>query len=110
MTEPGSPEVAAREPGRRRHHRARIVGVIVGVALIAGVATFVVLWNRDSSQQVSIEEALRDFAEAALELLHGGWENSDGASGSVIFECPGDTVRIEHTTYFTDSDHEETTL
>ena len=61
-------------------------------------------------EQVSIEQALRDFAEAALELLHGGWENSDGASGSVIFECQGDTVRMEHTTYFTDSDYQETTL
>lgn len=60
-------------------------------------------------RQVSIEQALGDFAEEALELLHGGWENSDGASGSVIFDCQ-DEVRIEHTAYYTDSDYEETTL
>jgi hypothetical protein len=46
-----------REPGRRRHHRARIVAAVVGVALIAGAATFVVLWNRGSSRPVSMEEA-----------------------------------------------------
>jgi hypothetical protein len=43
LTETGSPEVTGREPGRCRHW-ARTVGAIVAVALIAGVATFVVLW------------------------------------------------------------------
>ena len=61
-------------------------------------------------QQVSIDQALRDFAEEAVELLHGGWENNEGASGSVIFDCQNGTVRIQHTAYFTDSDYEETTL
>lgn len=61
-------------------------------------------------QQVTIEQALSDFAEQALELVHGGWENNDGASGSVVFDCRTDTVSIEHTTYYTDSDYEETTL
>jgi hypothetical protein len=59
VAEPGSPEVAVREPRRRRRHRVRIVGAIVGVALLAVVATVVVLWNRNSSQPVSIEEARR---------------------------------------------------
>lgn len=58
MTDPGSP-AGVRDPGRRRRHRARIVGAIVGVALIAGVATFVVQWNRPSSRPVSVEEAAR---------------------------------------------------
>lgn len=31
----------------------------MGVALIAGVATFVMLWNRGSSEPVSMEEARR---------------------------------------------------
>lgn len=63
-----------------------------------------------AEQQVSIEQALRDFAEEALELLHAGWENSDGASGSVIFNCQADAVRVEHTAYYTESDYEETAL
>jgi len=63
MTEPAALEVAAPAPGRRHRHWARIVAVIVGVALIAGVTTFVVLWNRTSSRPVSMDEA-RSRAEA----------------------------------------------
>jgi hypothetical protein len=61
-------------------------------------------------QEVSVEQALRDFADEAIDLVHGGWENGDGGSGSVIFDCQAGTLRIEHTAYFTDSDYEETTL
>ena len=61
-------------------------------------------------QEVNVEQALRDFADEAIDLVHGGWENGDGGSGSVIFDCQAGTVRIEHTVYFTDSDYEETTL
>lgn len=61
-------------------------------------------------QQMPIEQALQDFAESALELRYGGWEDGDGASGSVIFDCQDDTVRIEHTAYYTGSDYVETTL
>ena len=61
-------------------------------------------------EQLSIEQALRDFADAVIDLVHGGWENGDGGSGSVVFDCQAGIVRIEHTTYFTDSDYEETTL
>lgn len=61
-------------------------------------------------QEVSVEQALRDFADEAIDLVHGGWENGDGGSGSVIFDSQAGTVRIEHTAYFTDSDYEETTL
>ena len=60
--------------------------------------------------QLSIEQALRDFADEAIDVVHGGWENGDGGSGSVIFDCQAGTVRIEHTAYFSDSDYEETTL
>jgi hypothetical protein len=66
--------------------------------------------NTTVEQSVSIEQALRDFADAAIELVHGGWENGDGGSGSVVFDCQSGIVRIEHTAYFTDSDYEETTL
>ena len=95
MTEPGSPEVAVREPRRRRRHRARIVGAIVGVALIAGVATFVVLWNRGSSRPVSIEEARR----------RAGAPGTDQSAGAVPFrpaagvyqgpDIPGTVTHLE---------------
>ena len=61
-------------------------------------------------QQLSIEQALRDFTDEVIDVVHGGWENGDGGSASVIFDCQAGTVRIEHTAYFTDSDYEETTL
>lgn len=61
-------------------------------------------------QQVTIEQALSDSAEQALELLPGGWEINDGASGNVIFDCQVDVVSVEHTTYYTESDCEETAL
>jgi hypothetical protein len=65
MTEPNSPEVSVSEPGRRHRHLARIVAAVVGVTLLAGAATFVVLWNRTSSEPVSMDEA-RTRAEADI--------------------------------------------
>lgn len=66
-------------------------------------------------QVLPIEDALRDFASEALEQHHGGWENHDGASGQMIFLCNGndpdaaddtdDSVSLEHTSYFTESDY-----
>lgn len=65
-------------------------------------------------QALPIEDALRDFASEALEQHHGGWENHDGASGQVIFRCgddpsaaddTDDSVTLEHTSYFTESDY-----
>ncbi|MDO9093625.1 MAG: hypothetical protein Q8R98_14860 [Rubrivivax sp.] len=61
-------------------------------------------------QQLSIEQALRDFADEVIDVVHGGWEDGEGSSGKVIFDCHAGMVRIEHTAYFTDSDYEETTL
>lgn len=61
-------------------------------------------------QSTSIEQALRDFADEIVDWLHGGWEDGDGASGSVVFDCAADSVRVEHDAYFTDSDHTETVL
>ena len=83
MTEPGSPEVAVPEPGRRHRHRARIVGAIVGVALIAGGATFVVLWNRGSSRPVSMEEARR----------RAGTPGTDQSAGAVAFRPAAGTYQ-----------------
>lgn len=61
-------------------------------------------------QSMSIEQALRDFADEIVEWLHDGWEEGDGASGSVVFDCTADNVRVEHTAYFTDSEYLEAVL
>jgi len=46
-------------PLRSRRRRVRIVAAIVGVVLVAAVATFVVLWNRVTTRPVSIAEAVK---------------------------------------------------
>lgn len=61
-------------------------------------------------QPMPIEQALRDFADEIVDWLHSGWEDGDGASGSVVFDCAADNVRVEHDAYFTDSDRTETVL
>jgi hypothetical protein len=61
-------------------------------------------------QELCFDQALRDFAEEVLELVHGGWENGEGGSGSIVFDGVSATVRIEHSSYFTDSDYTETAL
>ena len=50
-------------PSPRRHRGAWVAGA-VAVVVIAAVATFVVLWNRDTSQPVSMGEARRRAAAA----------------------------------------------
>jgi hypothetical protein len=57
-----------------------------------------------------LEEALSDFAMAAVYLRHGGWENNEGGCGNVMFDTATGVVRIEHTAYFTESFCEETLL
>ena len=68
-------------------------------------------WHQTVIEEaVPIEQALRDFADEAIDLVHDGWEEGEGASGNVIFDCENATVRIEHTAYFTDADYVETAL
>lgn len=61
-------------------------------------------------QSMPIEQVLSDFADDIVDWLHGGWEDGDGASGSVVFDCAADNVRVEHNAYFTDSEYLVTVL
>ncbi len=63
MTEPSDSEGVPPDSGRRRHW-VWIIGAIGAIALVAAGATLFVLWNRTSSDPVSIEEA-RNRADAA---------------------------------------------
>ena len=71
-------------------------------------------WQHHTTvKSTTLRQALEDFAEEVLEALHGGWENNDGASGEVIFVLDKDgtaEVRVEHNSYFTESDYTETQL
>ena len=52
-------------------------------------------------QQLSIEQALRDFTDEGIDVVQGGWENSDGGSVSVSFYCHAGPVPNAHTAYST---------
>jgi hypothetical protein len=49
---------------RRRHRRVRITAAVVAVVAVAGVATFIVLSNRNSARPVSVDEARRRVGAA----------------------------------------------
>ena len=51
-------------PPRRRRRRVLIATAIAGVVLAAGVATFAVLWSRDTTRPVSIAEAVQRAGRA----------------------------------------------
>lgn len=53
--------------------------------------------------EVALDEALRDFAMRWVDSLHGGWENDDGACGTVTINVHDDVINLEHTAYFTES-------
>jgi hypothetical protein len=58
--------------------------------------------------ECSLDDALTDLAMEWVEHCHSGWENDDGASGTVVFDVQGAKVRIEHYEYRTESDYTET--
>jgi len=54
-----STDEVAPGPPQRRRRRVRVAAAVVGAVVIAGVATFIVLWSRVSTQPVSMDEARR---------------------------------------------------
>jgi hypothetical protein len=52
---------------------------------------------------VALDEAVRDFAMRWVDSLHCGWENDDGACGTVTINVHDDVINLEHTAYFTES-------
>lgn len=58
----------------------------------------------------SLEEALKDFTYAWLEIQHGGWENNEGARGTVTINVPKNRFELEHESYYTESSHHADSL
>lgn len=52
---------------------------------------------------VALDEAVRDFAMRWVDSLYGGWENDDGACGTVTISVTDDAISLEHTAYYTES-------
>jgi len=68
-------------------------------------------WTSETrTEELRLEDALRAFADDAVTLHHDGYENNDGGSGEVIFDCVAGTVRLEHVNYYTESDCTDTDL
>lgn len=64
--------------------------------------------NDDAVQ--SLESALKDFTHAWLEIQHGGWENNDGARGTVTINVPENRLDLEHESFYTESCHHADSL
>ncbi len=60
--------------------------------------------------EVALDEAVRDFAMRWVDSLHGGWENDDGACGTITINVHEDAIALEHTAYYTESTSYEHSL
>ena len=61
-------------------------------------------------RQLSVNEALHDFALEWVDVYHSGWENNDGGSGTVTIQVANNRFQLEHTEYYTESCGYEYTL
>ena len=52
------------------------------------------------SEEATLETALDRFATEALESLHGGWENGDGALGTLVIDVTAGIATLEHSTRY----------
>jgi hypothetical protein len=53
---------------------------------------------------------VRDFAMRWVDSLYGGWENNDGACGTVTLNVTDNLIVLEHTAYYTESTSYEHSL
>lgn len=63
-----------------------------------------------STREQPVSEAVETLVYSFLEETHGGWENSAGAFGQVVFDVPGDTIRLEYNERIEDSEYHEHTF
>lgn len=72
---------------------------------------FAVEWGGDmSSRAIQLEDALSAFAENAASDHHNGWENGEGAWGTIEIDVASGAVRLTHNSRFVDYDTSETEL
>lgn len=63
-----------------------------------------------SSRTIALEDALSAFAENAVCARHCGWENGEGAHGTVSVDVASGTVSLTHNLRFIDYETTETEL
>ena len=49
-----------------------------------------------TTKMVSLEAAVKAFADTALEALHGGWENGEGAFGELVIDVAVGSATLDH--------------
>lgn len=59
---------------------------------------------------LSLQHALEAFAYDVVTKHHDGYENGDGGSGEVIFDCESGGVLLEHRDYYVECVSTETQL
>ncbi|PLZ02398.1 hypothetical protein CY652_11765 [Burkholderia sp. WAC0059] len=55
----------------------------------------------------SLYDALVEFAERAIALHHPGYENDQGGTGEIRFDCVTGEVRMSHNSYYIEAAHTE---
>lgn len=51
----------------------------------------------------SLHNALDAFADLAISVYHCGYENGDGGTGEITFDCAAGTVQMAHNAHYTES-------
>jgi hypothetical protein len=59
---------------------------------------------------IALEEAVRQILEDALESKYDGWEDGDGASGTITWDVKSDKIKIQHNEYYTEARESEAEL
>lgn len=67
-------------------------------------------YGETKTRTVAIEDALRDVADEAVEANFGGWENNDGAYGSVVFDTATGALSIDHNERYVSVDNTMVTM
>ncbi|WP_323810729.1 DUF6878 family protein [Sphingobium baderi] len=72
---------------------------------------FAVEWSGDMMiRAIQLEDALSAFAENAASDHHRGWENGEGAWGTIAIDVASGAVTLTHNSRFVDYDTTETEL
>ncbi len=66
--------------------------------------------GRISTQAMSLEDAVTAFADNAVCTHHSGWENGEGAHGTIEIDVASGAVTLTHNTRFIDYETSETEL
>jgi hypothetical protein len=74
------------------------------------------MWNgtafepRTVTEDTPLKHALSELTYDSLEERHPGWEDGDGANGTLRIDLASGAFTLEHGTHYMETTYEETTL